>query len=112
MTFLSITSTVCVLAASVYNVFASYRNHKRRRYLNEYAKELDEATEAMMRYADANRRTQEAELLFTADSEDADAEEPPVLKISLDEIDISRVKDRATRRFLLKRRLMMSFCPN
>lgn len=114
MTFLSIFSTLCVCAGGIINIFAARRNHRKFLQLCEQAQILDEATEQLIddyhRHMARNGQTLKQPELFITASSDSDTE--ITLKLSLDDIDIDKVQDRATREFLLKRRLMTSFCLN
>ncbi|MCM1152481.1 MAG: hypothetical protein NC328_02355 [Muribaculum sp.] len=114
MNFLHIISIVCLCAGGIINILAARRNHRKFLQLCEQAQILDEATEQLIEdYRRHTRRTgqtlKQPELFITASS-DSDTE--ITLKLSLDDIDIDKVQDRATREFLLKRRLMTSYCVN
>lgn len=114
MTFLNIIAALCMCVGAAINISAARRNHKKWLELNEQAHLLDIATEQliddMRRHAKHDVRTKQPELFITANSQDDSRQ--ITLKLSLDDIDIDKVQDRATREFLLKRRLMTSFCPN
>lgn len=115
MTFLNIVATLCLCVGGIINIVALRRNHRKWLELNEQAHLLDIATEQlvddMRRHMKRDvRKLKQPELFITANSQDDGTE--VTLKITLDDIDIDRVEDRATREFLLKRRLMTSFCPN
>lgn len=114
MTFLQIFSTVCLCVGAVCNILAARRNHRKYLELCEQAQILDEATEQLIedyhRHAQHTVHTLKQPELFITASSDSDTE--ITLKLSLDDIDIDRVQDLATREFLLKRRLMTSFCVN
>lgn len=114
MTFLNIIAALCMCVGAVINISAARRNHKKWLDLNEQAHLLDIAAEQliddMRRHAKHDVRTKQPELFITANSQDDSRQ--ITLKLSLDDIDIDKVQDRATREFLLKRRLMTSFCPN
>lgn len=112
MTHFHIISTVFVLIGSIYMIVASRRISRKAQELQKLEASVNEAYDALCEYAQAlHRKTSEAvettemyeELFITADSKHQQKEIQ--LKISFDEIDINRVKDRATRNFLLKRRL-------
>lgn len=116
MTFLNIIAALCICAGAFINIIASRRNHRKWLELNEQAHLLDIAAEQLVedmhRHMKRDVRIQkQPELFITASSRTDDSNEI-TLKLSLDDIDIDRVQDRATREFLLKRRLMNTICAN
>lgn len=114
MTFLNIIAALCLCVGAIINIIASRRNHRKWLELNEQACQLDRAAfellEEMRRHTKRDVRKKQPELFITADSQDDSRQ--ITLKLSLDDIDIDKVQDRATREFLLKRRLMTTFCLN
>lgn len=114
MTFLNIIAALCMCVGAIINFSAARRNHKKWLELNEREHLLDIAAEQLIedinRHTKHNVRTKQPELFITIDSQDDSRQ--LTLILSLDDIDINKVRDRATREFLLKRRLIISFCPN
>lgn len=116
MTFFNIIAALCICVGAFININASRRNHRKWLELNEQAHFLDIATEQIVedirRHMKHDVRTQkQPELFITASSRTDDGNEI-TLKLSLDDIDIDREQDRATRDFLLKRRLINTICAN
>lgn len=115
MTFFQIIAALCLCVGGMINIVSAKRNERKHRELCEMKKLLDEATDQLIEDAERYmkhevRRQKQPELFITANSS-TDSNQI-TLKLSLDDIDIDKVQDRATRDFLLKRRLMTSFCPN
>lgn len=116
MTFFNIIAALCICAGAFINIKVSRRNHRKWLELSEQAHLLDIATEQLVEDLHRHmtrdvRSPKQPELFITASSQTDDNNEI-TLKLSLDDIDINRVQDRATRDFLLKRRLMNTICAN
>lgn len=107
MTFLQIIASVCLCVGAVITYSAAQRNHRKFLLLCEKERMIEEKYRHMMR---TGALPKQPELFITANSGNRSKE--ITLKLSLDDIDIDKVQDRATREFLLKRRLMNTFCLN
>lgn len=115
MTIFNISAALFLSIVAFYNIITSKRIERKQRELCDMKKLIDEASDQLIedaaRYMKHEvRRQKQPELFITADSP-TDSKQI-TLKLSLDDIDIDKVQDRATREFLLKRRLMNSFCLN